>query len=78
MLESRPSIHIDPQRLLLTAREASTAMAVCQKTLYSLTVPRGPIPAIRIGRAVRYDVNDLRNFIDQQRGQHSAAGLVEA
>ena len=33
-----------------------------------MTVPREPIPAIRIGRSVRYAVDDLQRWIDDQRG----------
>ena len=41
-----------PVRLLLDTLEAAFALGVCQKTLWSLTVPRGPIPCVRIGRRV--------------------------
>jgi len=36
-----------------------------------LTKPRGPIPAAKIGRLVRYDVKDLQAFLDAQK---TAAG----
>jgi hypothetical protein len=36
---------------------------VCEKTLWSLT-RAGKLPAVRIGRAVRYDVVDVRRFIE--------------
>jgi excisionase family DNA binding protein len=49
--------------LLLTPREAAKALAVCEKTLYTLTAPRGPLPCVRLGRAVRYSVVALRDFI---------------
>ncbi len=54
-------------RLLLTPREAAAALAVCEKTLWSLA-KRGELPAVRIGRAVRYDVADLRAWIDSRKG----------
>jgi len=54
-------------RLLLTSRETERALSICAKTLYTLTVPRGPLPAVRIGRAVRYDVRDVQAFIDRQK-----------
>lgn len=54
-------------RLLLTPREAAAALAVCSKTLWTFT-RRGDLPAVRIGRAVRYDVADLRAFVDRRRG----------
>jgi excisionase family DNA binding protein len=57
--------------LLMTAREAAKALAVCEKTLWSMTVPRGPLPSVRLGRSVRYAVADLHAFVYAQaeRGQ---------
>lgn len=49
--------------LLLTPRAAAKALSVCERTLYSLTVPRGEIPVIRAGRLVRYSVEDLKTWI---------------
>lgn len=54
-------------RLLVTPREAATALSVCEKTLWSLT-KRGELPAVRIGRMVRYDLADLQRFINGQKG----------
>ena len=51
---------------LLTPKEAAKALAVCERTLYGLD-KSGELPAVRIGRAVRYDVNDLRAWINQQK-----------
>jgi hypothetical protein len=52
-----------PTALLLTALDAARAMAVSPRTLWTLTAPRGPIPVVRIGRAVRYDLESLRRYI---------------
>ncbi len=54
--------------MLLTAMEAARSLSVCEKTLWTLTHPRGPIPAVRIGRAVRYAPEDLRGWIESQKG----------
>jgi excisionase family DNA binding protein len=62
-----PLTPIGTPRLLFTPREAAKALSVCEKTLWSLS-KRGDLPAVRIGRAVRYDVADLRAFIDGQKG----------
>jgi len=51
---------------LLTARDAAQRLAVCEKTLWNLSRPRGPIAVVRIGRAVRYAVSDLEAFIREQ------------
>ena len=53
----------DP-KLLLTAREAAAALSISARSLWGMTHPRGPIPAVRIGRSVRYDKRDLLAAID--------------
>ena len=60
-----------PVRLLLNTRDAAAALAVSERTLWGLTAPRGPIPCVSIGRAVRYDVADLRAFIDGEKGDRA-------
>jgi hypothetical protein len=51
------------EALLLTPRAAAAALSVSERTLWAMTSPRGPIPAVRLGRAVRYSVAALREFI---------------
>ncbi len=51
-----------PFQLLLTPRQAAKTLSICERTLYGLT-KRGEVPAIRIGRAVRYSVDDLKDWI---------------
>ena len=55
-------------QLLLNTREAAKALSISERTLWALTRPRGPIPCVRIGRAVRYDLRDLREYVDRQKG----------
>lgn len=46
---------VDQTKLLLTAAQAAEALELSQRTLYSLTRPRGPIPCVRLGsRLIRY------------------------
>jgi predicted DNA-binding transcriptional regulator AlpA len=54
-------------RLLLTAAETSKELAISPRSLWSLTSPRGAIPAVRIGRSVRYDPADLGAWIQAQK-----------
>ena len=56
----------DSTKLLLTPREAAETLSVCEKSLWSLTAPRGPIRCVKLGRSVRYSVDALREFINQQ------------
>lgn len=62
-------------RLLVPARDAARMLSVSERTLYSMTAPRGPIAPVRIGRAdsgnprVLYSVERLREWIaDQTNG----------
>jgi excisionase family DNA binding protein len=53
-------------RLLLTPKEAASALAISERTLWELT-KRSVIPCVRIGRAVRYDLVDLQSWIERQK-----------
>ena len=64
MFEHRSERTIEP--ILMTAREAARALTVCEKTLWTLTQPRGKIPAVRIGKAVRYRMEDLQAWIEKK------------
>lgn len=55
--------------LLLTAREAASTLRISERTLWTLTQPRGPIPAVRLGRLVRYDPRALADWVAAQRGE---------
>jgi predicted DNA-binding transcriptional regulator AlpA len=55
-------------KLLLTAREAAAVLSVSERTLWSLTWPRGPIHPVRLGRAVRYSADGLRAWVQSQQG----------
>ena len=54
-------------KLLLAAQEAAEAMSICEKTLWSITEPRGDLPCVRIRRRVLYDPRDLEAWIDAQK-----------
>jgi excisionase family DNA binding protein len=53
--------------LLLTSREAAAALAISEKKLWSITAPRGELPAVRIGRSVRYSLTALQAWIEDQQ-----------
>jgi excisionase family DNA binding protein len=54
--------------LLLSARDAAKALAISPRKLWELSNTR-EIPSIRIGRSVRYDVRDLREWIDSHKSE---------
>ena len=54
--------------VLLTTREAAALLHCSQRTVWTLTAPRGPIPAIRITpRVVRYEREDLIEFLEEKK-----------
>jgi len=54
-----------PIPVLLTPREAAQALAISERHLWSLT-KAGVVPAVRLGRAVRYRPAALAHFAEQQ------------
>jgi len=57
--------------LLLTPQQAADSLAISTRKLWTLT-NCGEIPCVRIGRLVRYDPTDLRQWIDEQKETHRA------
>jgi hypothetical protein len=57
-------------KLYLTPREASRALGICERTLWTLT-QCGSIPCVRFKRAVRYSVDALRELGKVQNGGKS-------
>lgn len=53
--------------LLLRPSDAAHALAISPRKLWELT-NRGELPAVRIGRAVRYDPCDLTAWIEAAKG----------
>lgn len=51
---------------LLTRQDAAKALSVTDRTVDAL-VKRGVLPAVRIGRSVRFDPADLRSFIERAK-----------
>jgi hypothetical protein len=58
------SNQLPSNRLLLSIREAADQFDVCERTIWALTQPRGPIPCVKLGRLVKYDPRDLVAYID--------------
>lgn len=69
MPDSRSS---DPARepLLLRPAEAARFLAISPRKLWELTNTR-EVPAIRIGRALRYPTDELRSWVAARRGLRS-------
>ena len=56
--------HEEAPRLLLNPRDAAKALAISERKLWELT-NRGEVRSVKIGRSVRYRIDDLQAFIDR-------------
>ena len=54
--------------LMLRPREAAKALSISERTLWSLA-KRRELRAVRIGRAVGYSVDELRDFIRRRQAE---------
>ena len=51
---------------LLTAQQAAKTLSISPRKLWGLTAA-SEIPHVRIGRCVRYSVDDLQRWVEQQK-----------
>jgi excisionase family DNA binding protein len=61
-----------PEPLLLKSAEAAKALAISLSYLAELKAS-GEIPCVKIGASVRYDLVDLRKFIEAKKSRNSLA-----
>ncbi len=61
------------QPLLVTPHVAAKMLSVSERTLWSITAPRGDLACVRVGRSVRYSLAALRVWIDAQQADSVAA-----
>jgi excisionase family DNA binding protein len=61
-------IENESSKLLLTARETAKALSISERKLWNLT-NENEIPAIRIGRSVRYAIEDIQVWIETKRNE---------
>jgi excisionase family DNA binding protein len=66
MPSSPPTEATTKPALLLTPNQAAEALAISPRKLWSMTAS-SEIPHVRLGRCVRYPVDDLRQWIDDQQ-----------
>lgn len=50
---------------LLSLREAAAALSVSERKLWG--IPQDELPRVRLGRSVRFDVEDLREWIQKRK-----------
>ena len=54
------------KKLLYSASETARQLGVSQRTLWSLTTPRGSLPCIRLGSRCMYSRRQLESWIAEQ------------
>jgi hypothetical protein len=53
----------DPDQLLLP-RETAKILRICERTLFSISSPRGPLKCVRFGpKMVRYRRQEVRDYV---------------
>jgi len=58
---------------LMTVKAASSYLCISERKLWSMT-QTGEIPCVRLGRCVRYDLQDLDSFIQKMKSGYSVTG----
>lgn len=62
-------------KFLVTPREAAWFLGgISVAQLRALTHPSGPIPAVRLGRRIFYDPDDLREYLVTVKREQCGAG----
>ncbi|NLK42461.1 MAG: helix-turn-helix domain-containing protein [Planctomycetes bacterium] len=55
------------QNRMLKSRQAAAYLGISERKLWQIE-KEGRIPSVRIDRAVRFDINDLDDFIRRAKG----------
>jgi hypothetical protein len=69
--------------LALRPREAARVLGICQRTLWALTAPRGPIPCVKHGHGARgglvlYRIADLDEWLRRSACRPANGGPDDA
>ena len=56
----------DTTPLLVDTREAARLLSVSERTVANI-VARGDLAPVRLGRSVRFDINDIRALIERKK-----------
>jgi len=68
--QSRKLLQISPR--LMDAKTASRSLAISERKLWEMS-KSNIIPVVRLGRSVRYDQQDLDDFIQRAKDQGAAS-----
>ena len=56
------------QRKLFSVKETANLLGISERTLWSITTPRGMLVCCRIGSRVMYSLEAIERFIAEQEG----------
>lgn len=65
----RTATDLEAVPLAIPLRDAARMFSISERTLWSLTAPRGPIPCVRLGRSVRYSIAVLQRYLETGRAK---------
>jgi hypothetical protein len=57
------------ESLLVNASEASKMLGISDRTLWTISHPRGSVPVVKIGSRVLYSVAALERWISEQQNK---------
>jgi hypothetical protein len=52
--------------LLVNVKQAAALLGISERTLFSITAPRGDLPCAKVARCVRYRLSDLERFCEER------------
>ena len=56
------------QKKLLSVKETAQALGISDRTLWTITAPRGQLVCCKIGSRVMYSPKAIERFIEEQEG----------
>ncbi len=62
----------DDDTRLRNTGEAAQWLGISVRMLFSITAPRGPLAAVRIGTSVKFDPADLRAYVEAAKQRPTA------
>ena len=54
------------KRKLLSVKETANVLGVSERTVWTMTAPRGRLVSCRLGHRVLYSIGAIEKFIEQQ------------
>ena len=59
-------MQVECERKLLSVKETAHILGVSERTVWTMTAPRGKLVSCRLGNRVLYSIKAIEKFIEQQ------------